>query len=209
MADQRKKGEEMAKLLLAMAENFNQELSEARLGLLLEALQPYSPDEVGAGVKKVLRRSRFFPSIAELLDAIEGSPQDGLTLEAEGQWRRLWIAADKGAWSTYYGEPDHPGPEHYLNPTAILTLRQMGGRSAMLTWVETDLHWRRREWVETYRFLAGNEQKLLEAGQLKQGALSEKVRALIAGIGDGGNGGRAAGKGSPAQRPAYPGADRC
>ncbi|MBU4565609.1 MAG: hypothetical protein KKE29_12875 [Proteobacteria bacterium] len=197
--------QEVMKQLVILAENFSAEISTPRLKMILSELENFPSEQITAGLTKILRTRKYpgFPALAEILEAVGGSQRDELTLEAEGQWKRLWIAADKGAWTRYFGEPDHPGPEFYLNPTAQLTLRQMGGRSAMLTWREAELNWRHREWVETYRLLAGNEQKLVEAGAFKREVLPEKVRALLNGIGDGGVG---AGKGSLGQQPKLSGA---
>lgn len=152
---------QVATMILAMAENFNQEISKARLGLIMESLAPFDDQAIGEAVKHILRTSRFFPTVADLLDAIEGKPEDALALEAEHQWRQLWVAADKGAWTNYYGET-RPGPAHYLNPTALLVLQQMGGRGAMLEWKEADLHWRRKEWGELYKTVHGSERLLVE-----------------------------------------------
>lgn len=182
--------QETMKQLVVLAENFSSDVSTPRLKLILSELENFSFEQITQGLTKILRNRKYpgFPTLAEILEAVDGNQGDELTFEAEGQWRKLWIASDKGAWARYLGEPNHPGPEHYLNPTAMLTLRQMGGRSAMLTWREAELNWRHREFVETYRLLAGNEQKLIEAGECTPGVLPEKVRAMIDGIGDGGVG---------------------
>lgn len=197
--------QETMKQLVVLAENFSADVSTPRLKMIISELENFSFEQITQGLTKILRTRKYpgFPSLAEILEAVGGSQQDELALEAEGQWRRLWVAADKGAWTRYLGEPNHPGPEHYLNTTAMLTLRQMGGRPAMLTWRESELHWKRREWVETYKLLAGNEHKLIEAGDCTPGMLPEKVRTMIDGIGDGGVG---AESGSLENQPMLPGA---
>lgn len=164
-------------MILAMAENFNQEISKARMGLIMEALAPFDDQAIGDAVKKILRTSRFFPTVAELLDAIEGKPEDALALEAEHQWRQLWVAVEKGAWTNYYGET-RPGPDAYLNPTALLVLRQMGGRGAMLEWKEGDLHWRHKEWVEFYKTLHGNERMLVEGPEAMRELADKAVKSI-------------------------------
>jgi len=167
---------QVATMILAMAENFNQEISKARMGLIMESLAPFDDQAIGEAVKRILRTSRFFPTVADLLDAIEGKPEDALALEAEHQWKQLWVAADKGAWFTFYAE-DNPGPADYLNPTALLVLQQMGGRGAMLEWKEADLHWRRKEWTELYKAVHGSERVLVE-GPAAVKELTDKIKGL-------------------------------
>lgn len=174
MNDSRK----VATMIMAMAENFNTTLTDARMGLIMESLKPFDDEAIGAAVKKILRTGRFFPTVAELLDAVEGgSQQDQIMLEAEHQWKQLWVAVEKGAWANYYGEK-RPGPDAYLNPTALLVLRQMGGRGAMLEWKESDLHWRRKEWLELYQSLHGNERLLVEGPGAMRDLAGKAVKSI-------------------------------
>jgi hypothetical protein len=155
-----------------MAENFNQEISEPRLGLILEALKPYDDEAIGRGIKKILWHSRFFPTVAELLNAIEGNRSDQLSLEAESQWTALREAMMK------HGSGVSLKP--YVSKTAWLVLRQMGGQRSMAEWRWADMHWHKKEWLRLYRLLSGNESRL-EAMIENRGALPLGTRALIEG----------------------------
>lgn len=176
--------EQVLKALVAMAENFNRELSKAHLGMILTTLEPYPLETVNAALTALLRTHRGgFPTVADFINAIEGTPDENKRLAAEADWQALWVAERRGAWQTFYGEPDPPGPEHYLSPTGLLTFRQLGGRQAMLTWLTADLHWRKREFIELHMQLSGNEQKFLELAGNTGCLPVPGLKALVAKVG--------------------------
>ncbi len=170
----------IAGLLVTMAENTDTELSEARLDLIMAALAKHDDQAIEEALARHTRHSRWFPRVSEILDLIEGTPEDAVRLEAEKQWGHLWVAVDKGAWTTYYGE-ELPGPAHYLSPLARLVLAQMGGREAMLAWKRKDLDWKWKDWLDHFRTLYGQEHLLLEAQDRKQ--IPADVKKLVEGIG--------------------------
>ena len=56
------------------------------VSIYLEELAGYSPEDVTGAARSLLRSSRFFPTIADFVSAIEGpqvTPEDALLMEAE------------------------------------------------------------------------------------------------------------------------------
>lgn len=72
-----------SELMLALSETFNEPFSETRAGLYLDALSNLSIEQVEQAVRLSLRRSKFFPRPAELLELVAGSAED----QADEAWQ--------------------------------------------------------------------------------------------------------------------------
>jgi len=164
-----------------MAENFGAELSEARQGLIMETLKPFPVDQVEHGIKTVIRTSRFFPSIAEILAAIEGPRDDALALQAEDQWSAFLKALDDGAL--------HPATEvyfsSYLDPEALQVVKGFGGSSSIRSWRDQDLPHRRREFLQAYTRRASRSARLAALEAVRRGEIPGTSRPLALAGGEG------------------------
>ena len=183
----REKAARVLELLIVLAENCDAELSQSRQITTLKALAPFDLADIEKGLLKLLETSRFMPKVAEMLDAIRGDQQEEARLEAEGQWRALLTAMDAGAFHPYVHDRN---PSDYMNPTALVVLRQIGGADYVNTWINSDLHWRKNEWVKLYLLLRGNEAKMIELST-PPGQIPTAVRGLIDMIGGGAPEGKA------------------
>lgn len=88
-----------------LAEAFDKELSEARIGIYLHEMKDCKPDVLAVAAQHLVRTKRWFPTIADILDAYDiqgikmrkalppvGPPRailDGVEHEyLDGQWVR-------------------------------------------------------------------------------------------------------------------------
>lgn len=65
-----------ARLLLALAETFNEPLSETRADVYFDVLKPYPLEAVQRAAHRLLRTSVFFPKPAEFVKLLEGDAAD-------------------------------------------------------------------------------------------------------------------------------------
>ena len=175
----RDKAAKVLELLIVLAENYNVELSQARQITTLKALEGFDLADIEKGLLRLLETSSFMPKVADMIGAIRGDAQETARLEAEGQWLALFRAMEAGAFHPQIKNVD---PGDYMNPTALLVLRQLGGADFVNTWKTAELHWRHKEWVDLYLLVAGNEEKMLELST-PAGQLPTAVRGLIEKIG--------------------------
>lgn len=92
------KTQEVVTILGGYLELFPQKnLSTAGLTLYAEALAEYTPQAVGAAMRKLVKTSKFFPTVAEIVEAVEelrdfyraASGQGGKPTAAEA-WQEAW-----------------------------------------------------------------------------------------------------------------------
>lgn len=90
-------GDRFSELLLALSETFKEPISETRAGLYFDALSDLSIEQLEQAVRLALRRSKFFPRPAELLDLVTGSPEE----QADEAWAAVLDAVRRvGAYKT-------------------------------------------------------------------------------------------------------------
>src|SRR5690606_33933929 len=86
-----------ASLMLALSETFNEPVSETRAGMYFDALSELTIQEVEQAMRLSLRRSKFFPRPAELLELVSGSAED----QADEAWQSVINAVRRvGAYRT-------------------------------------------------------------------------------------------------------------
>jgi hypothetical protein len=84
--------EAFARLMAALAEIHNETPTPQRLEIYFRVLADWSIEVVAAAVDAAIRRLKFFPKPAELIELIEGSPDD----RAEHAWGQFWLAVARG-----------------------------------------------------------------------------------------------------------------
>jgi hypothetical protein len=80
---------EFLQRLVVLGEYFDRELSASLQAAYYDALKIYPREEVFAALSAAMAGSRFFPKIAEIVDWIEGAPED----VAEAAWTDAKTAA--------------------------------------------------------------------------------------------------------------------
>lgn len=132
-------------VLLGLCEMFSRELTEAATGLYLDGIDDLSVDDFRRAATWAIRNCKFFPTVAEIREAAgkgEASRED----RAIRAWVEAWAAAsDVGAWRSV----------EFTDPVTARTIAAMGGWPAFCR-SEQGEQWRRKEFLETYRGLAGD-----------------------------------------------------
>jgi hypothetical protein len=128
--------------LVALAANYDKKMSEALLELWLELLAPYDAETVRRAVRRVMETYAYktlppFAVIRQALDDLAGLSERALERQATAEWGRLLRAiADRG----HRAQPR-------LHPTTDYVLRLLGGWQAACMWLETELAFKRRDFV--------------------------------------------------------------
>jgi hypothetical protein len=95
--------EDFAGLMALLAEVFGKELNPQLVEIYFRALADFSIERIAAAVEEAVRRLRFFPKPAELIELMEGSPDD----QAEHAWGQFWLALTRiGTYRSLYCEDD-------------------------------------------------------------------------------------------------------
>jgi hypothetical protein len=81
-----------AGLMALLAETFDKDFTVQRVEIYARALAEYSIEVIAAAVDAAIRTLKFFPKPAELIELIEGSPDD----QAEHAWMQFWAALTRG-----------------------------------------------------------------------------------------------------------------
>lgn len=93
--------EAFAGLMAALAETHNEALTPQRLEIYFRVLADWPIEVVAAAVDAAIRRLKFFPKPAELIELIEGSPED----RAEHAWQQFLVAVARcGTYRSLYCE---------------------------------------------------------------------------------------------------------
>jgi len=81
----------------ALAEFYEKSLSGIQLDFYVGALEGFTPEQVDAASRLAVKTLKFFPKPAELIELIQGSPDD----QAAQAWETLWNAYLKaGFWDS-------------------------------------------------------------------------------------------------------------
>jgi hypothetical protein len=78
--------------MAVLVEVFDKELTPQRVEIYFRALAAYPIDRIVDAVEEAVRTLKFFPKPAELIELIEGSPED----QAEHAWLQFWAALTRG-----------------------------------------------------------------------------------------------------------------
>jgi hypothetical protein len=93
--------EAFAGLMAILAEVFGKDLNPQLVEIYFRALAEWPIECIAAAVDEAVRRLKFFPKPAELIELIEGSPDD----QAEHAWQQFWVALTRsGTYQSLYCE---------------------------------------------------------------------------------------------------------
>jgi hypothetical protein len=144
--------------LWALAEGFEKSMSEAQIEYYYLALKDLRLASVTYGFEQAIRRCKFFPSVAEIRELIEGTVE-----EAEDAWLQLQEVIRKKC-SHYY-------PIQCEDPAVAEAIRMLYGYwpdacTAILQAEGPEKAMQRRNFLRAYRI--GRRRALVEAdGRLK------------------------------------------
>jgi hypothetical protein len=93
-----------AEALTVLAEVFEKKLSPQLVALYFEALAHYEWELIEMALGRAVTACRFFPRPVELIEQIEGTPEERLA-EAEQAWRQFYAALNEaGTYRSLYCE---------------------------------------------------------------------------------------------------------
>lgn len=135
-------------MLDALAANFNQNqpMDSALKKLWLEILKPYSAEHVTRAVMQVINTYKYktlppFAVLQDALDDLDGTSEAVIDQMALAEWNLLQTTIRKiGSYRT---------PE--LHPTTAYALSTMGGWSGACGWMEADMPFRKKEFLEAWK----------------------------------------------------------
>lgn len=169
--------------IYALAANFGKEMPENLLEMWLDLLESYSSAQVHAGVRAVIAGYAYktLPPFAVLREAIDKAcgnipAETARDVAAESEWSKL--VADISRCGRY-------APPMFC-PTTAHVLRAMGGWDAACNWRTEELHWRRGEFVESWKMAHGREdimelgaEGVLQAVQTCRGEAVASLQELV------------------------------
>ncbi len=124
--------------LLGTAEYFGKEISKAVIALYLEALQPYSDDEIVGACTTAIRTLKFFPRVSDFVNIIEGDPESRAAV----------------AWATLIKAMEDHGHYHtvaFKDGAIMSAVNAMGGWMRICEYTYDDLNYRQKEFDRLYR----------------------------------------------------------
>jgi len=180
---------------------FDKPYSEILLDIYWRGLEELDIDQVESAFFSSIKTARFFPKIAEILESVDGGPEERAILA----WEQLQEAVRRGGASESV---------LFVDSKITRTVELLGGWFQVCMWPIAELQFRRHEFLQTYKALKsggsprslagvierensargylnhvpdplviGNRQKLLGQAQKGQslaisGAIGKVVRAL-------------------------------
>jgi hypothetical protein len=128
----------LSELLANLGELFDKEISEGLARLYFGALEKYTDEEVELACNKAVRSCTFFPKPAELIQFIEGTPEDRIAL---AYTQLLKLCEETGAYCSVQFED--PGLE--------AVVEAWGGWQAICHMPYEDWNFRQRQFRDIYR----------------------------------------------------------
>ena len=157
--------EQRIEVLNMIAENYGVTMSDRIMFMWLGLLADYDFRDIQKAAMNLIRHTgndqvayKTMPPFALMqkeLDKVCGAitdPEEKLTLLAETAWSGLLTAINR------YGSYRMPDD---LDETTVYCLRSMGGWQVACNWLEDDLHWRKKEFVELYKTAHGRTDALM------------------------------------------------
>lgn len=136
---------EFTKFMLLASELYDRKLSKSLTELYWLALEPYSDDECIMAFQTILKTSKFFPKVADLLEVLEG-PQNS---EATIAWIDVLDAVKKiGPWESV----------QFADPVIHSVLEVMGGWVAICDMASAEVKWKQKEFEQFYSLLRQRNQ---------------------------------------------------
>jgi hypothetical protein len=173
----------LAEILTLTAENFQAELSEAMVQMLISELIKLPLAEVRRGMTTILRTRKFssFPTLAEIIEACRGgNEREAIEAEAEQQWllaqayqppaapyHRVFLGYDDDHQPRY----EDPSPSG-LTPEGQEALKAIGGPGRV-----DQVRYARRDFIEAYRRLKAHGLRRIE-GTPELKALADGLRQI-------------------------------
>lgn len=147
-------------ILTGLAGNYSATLAPETSKMWLFLLKDYSVEQVQAAALNVIRKHadvpyKSMPPFAMMqaeLDLLDGTVRGeaNVELQAEAEWNLLLESiSGYGSWRM---------PE--LCPVTERVVRMMGGWQVACAWLEKDLNWRHKEFVELWQQVQGKEEFL-------------------------------------------------
>lgn len=147
-------------ILTGLAGNYSATLAPETSKMWLFLLKDYSVEQVQAAALNVIRKRadvpyKSMPPFAMMqaeLDQLDGTVRGeaNIELQAEAEWNLLLESiSEYGSWRT-------PA----LCPVTERVVRMMGGWQVVCSWLEKDLNWRHKEFVELWQQVQGKEEFL-------------------------------------------------
>lgn len=121
-------------IMLGMADNFRDEISEEGMAMRFDMLKEYSMEEVEAAATKILRSRKFkgMPPVAEFIEALHGS----------GKMQAI------DAWGVVMKQLQG-GPEP-VDPKIRDVIRRIGGWDCLTRRTYDELQWDEKRFLEHY-----------------------------------------------------------
>jgi len=136
-----------AQLMVQTAEIYNEKLSEIKIELYFEILKDFPYASIERAFVHHIRTSKFFPKPADIVEFIEGSPDD--------RSLKAWLLLTRliKNYGYYYSIVVD-------DPALVATVEDMGGWMHICsTWKESELPYREREFREKYKYNLKHPQK--------------------------------------------------
>lgn len=132
-------------LFSGLCETFGREVSDSFSRIYWAVLSRYDDAEVDAAIGRGLRKWKFFPKPAEIVEEIDGSPET-----------RAW-----SAWEIFLEAKMRVGPQRSVlfdDPVIPAVIELMGGwrEEGVFSWLEKDYPFRRNEFVKAYQAKSGD-----------------------------------------------------
>lgn len=155
--------------IATLAENFGRELSTGLCSVWLDLLEPYPAKLVKAAVQAVIERYEYktmppFAVLKKELDALTGSGEQGLALQAEAEW--VWLQDNICRHGRAYRPQD-------MHPTTAYVLRVMGGWEAACDWETRSLDFKRRDFLECWKQAHGKTDAMALGAEATRAALAQ------------------------------------
>ena len=142
--------EKLYKLMQAAGVVHGIVITEPLLELYWNLLKEFTDDQVDHAFLIVLKSSKFFPKPAEIVAAIDGTPDS----QVERQWIEvLEKIRSVGAYRSV----------EFADPVTSETIRVMGGWPRLCDTLIDDIKWKRQDFIRTYEALKVRPQ---EGGKL-------------------------------------------
>jgi hypothetical protein len=136
-------------ILIAMAEIYDQTLSEERLSLYFEALKDMTLEQFRESANRVAKTSRFFPKPVDFRESITTSIDDKAMqalIKLEDACKR--IGYDKSVV--------------FDDPIIHMVVRALGDWQAICVMSEDEWKWKRKEFMSLYRVFSANPREYPE-----------------------------------------------
>lgn len=162
---------EFAALLVTAGELYDKTITNALIRLLFDALSRYSIDQVKAAMRVHMLdpdAGRFFPRPADLVRHLEGTSKQREQADAdlaELGWQELMAHFRKwGHRQPFFGQNPDELVFKPSDPRSSAALDMIGGYRSLKNINESDLKWKKKEFVEAFGTVGRVDPQRLPAG---------------------------------------------